>query len=85
MTVTPTPTNRAESRYRVQPTVAVGIAVAVVYTIILSTIQQLSGIQYDEFFDSAHNTWRGPGPLPRHRVGAPARLRRLGPVGPRLA
>jgi membrane protease YdiL (CAAX protease family) len=44
----------------VQPTVAVGITVVVVYTIILSTIQQSSGVQYDEFFDSASNTWRAP-------------------------
>lgn len=60
MTKTPIPTTGAQSRFRMQPTVAVGITVAVVYTIILSTIQQQSGIQYDEFFDSAHNTWRGP-------------------------
>jgi uncharacterized protein len=44
----------------VQPTVALGITVVVVYTIILSAIQQTSGVQYDEFFDSASNTWRAP-------------------------
>lgn len=60
MTFTPTPRTGTETRFRVQPTVPVGITVAVVYTIILSTIQQMSGIQYDEFFDSADNTWRGP-------------------------
>ena len=60
MTAPPTRRADAETRYRIRPSVGVGIAVAVVYTIILSTIQQLSGIQYDEFFDSAHNTWHGP-------------------------
>ena len=50
----------AESRFRVQPTVPVGITVAVVYTIILTSIQQQSGIKYTEFFDSAYNAWRGP-------------------------
>ena len=60
MTATPTSTTGVESRFRVQPSVAVGITVVVVYTIILSTIQQSSGVQYDEFFDSASNTWRAP-------------------------
>lgn len=60
MTATPTPTTSAESRFRVQPTVPVGITVAVIYTIILTSIQQQSGIKYTEFFDTAYNTWRGP-------------------------
>ena len=60
MTVTPQPRTGAGTRFRVQPTIPVGITVAVVYTVILSTIQQQSGIKYDEFFDNAHNAWRGP-------------------------
>lgn len=52
-----TPSN---ARFRVQPSVRVGVVVAVVYTIILSTIQQISGVPYDEFFDNASNTWRAP-------------------------
>ena len=60
MPVTPTSTTGAETRFRVQPTVPVGVTVAVVYTIILSTMQQMSGVQYDEFFENANNTWRGP-------------------------
>ena len=60
MPATPATTTGAETRFRVQPTVPVGITVAVVYTIILSSIQQQSGITYDEFFDNAENAWRGP-------------------------
>lgn len=60
MTVTPTPRTGTRPDSRVQPTVAVGITVAVVYTVILSAIQQQSGIAYEEFFDSAYNAWRGP-------------------------
>lgn len=60
MTATPAPRSDAAARFRVRPTVRVGIVVVVVYTIILSAIQQQSGIRYDEFFDSAGNTWRGP-------------------------
>ena len=60
MAVTPAPSTGAETRFRVQPTVPVGITVAVVYTIILSSIQRQAGIEYDEFFDSAENAWRGP-------------------------
>lgn len=60
MTATPTPQTDTEKRYRLRPSVGVGITIAVVYTIVLSTIQQSSGIEYDEFFDNAHNAWRGP-------------------------
>ena len=53
-------TTVTDAHHRVRPSVGVGVTVAVVYTVILSSIQQTSGIKYDEFFDSAHNTWRGP-------------------------
>lgn len=60
MTSAPTSSTVVDERHRLQPTVTVGIVVAVVYTIILSTVQQLAGVPYDEFFDSASNTWRAP-------------------------
>lgn len=60
MTVPPRPRTNADQRFRVQPTVTLGVAVVVVYTVILSTLQQLAGVPYDEFFDSAANTWRAP-------------------------
>lgn len=60
MTITPHRRTGTPRGSRVQPSVAVGVTVAVVYTVILSTIQQQSGIAYDEFFDSAYNAWRGP-------------------------
>lgn len=60
MTSAPTSSTVVDERHRLQPTVTVGIVVGVVYTIILSTVQQLAGVPYDEFFDSASNTWRAP-------------------------
>lgn len=60
MTSAPASSTPLDERHRLRPSVTVGIVVVVVYTIILSTIQQLAGVPYDEFFDSASNTWRAP-------------------------
>ncbi|MEV0804682.1 CPBP family intramembrane glutamic endopeptidase [Kribbella sp. NPDC050281] len=48
------------ARYRIQPTVKVGIGLIVIYAIVLAVIQQTSGVEYDEFVDSAENAWKAP-------------------------
>lgn len=58
--MTPGSKTHVGRRPRVRPSVGLGVAIVVGYTIVLSTIQQISGVPYTEFFDSAQNTWRAP-------------------------
>jgi len=48
----------ASRRYRVQPSVGVGIAVVVVYMVVCFGIQVSSGIEYQDWFDTAENAYR---------------------------
>ncbi|MBD3925655.1 CPBP family intramembrane metalloprotease [Nocardioides cavernae] len=48
----------APTRYRVQPSIGLGVGIVIVYMAICFGIQLSSGIEYQDFFDTADNAYR---------------------------
>jgi CAAX protease family protein len=48
----------APSRRRIEPSIGVAVAVVIAYMVVVNSIQITSGIEYQDFFDTAHNAVR---------------------------